>query len=107
MEEVTLMARLNAANERLTELQSAANRSEDGKGEQVFTKALLDELKKFRDERAEAQERLREVRRNLRQDKERLGSSLFAINTFLVPLLLIVGGILWYARQSGKGRASS
>ena len=100
------MARLNAANERLSELQSAASRGEEGgKGEQVFTKALLDELKKFRDERAEAQERLREVRKNLRQDKERLGSSLFAINTFLVPLVLIICSVFWYARQAG--RASS
>ena len=108
MEEVTLMARLNAANERLSQLQSSASGGEEGgKGEQVYTKALLDELKKFRDERAVAQERLREVRRNLRQDKERLGSRLFAIDTFLVPILLIFGSVFWYARQASRARASS
>lgn len=95
-EESALMAKLENANQRLNELQSSMG----GKGgEQVLTKAVMDELKRFRDERQEAQKRLREVRRNLRQDKERLGSSLFALNTFLVPILLVIGTLVTHRQR--------
>lgn len=98
MEEMTLQAQLNAANQRLSQLQSGGEAS--GGGEQLFTSALLDEVKSFREQRAQAQQRLREVRRNLRQDKERLGSWLFAMNTFAVPFALIVLVFAGYRRRT-------
>ena len=84
--------RLQQANQRLTELQSSGPGSgaEASGGNAVFDEAILTEIRKFREERKEAQSRLREVRRNLRADKERLGDVLFMLNTFLMPAILII-----------------
>ncbi len=92
-EEMVLQASLNAANQRLSQLQSGTEKAAEG--ESVLNEAVLAEVKKFREQRADAQHRLREVRRNLRQDKERLGQWLFVLNTFVVPFLLIVGVFVW------------
>ncbi len=103
LEETSLQAKLQSATDRLNQLQSAAGVGDKKRGEaQVLTKDMLDEVKRFREERADAQARLRDVRRNLRQDKERLGSWLFILNTFFVPLLLIVGYVLWQRRPLAK-----
>ncbi len=99
-EELTFQSALNAANSRLSELQEGTKPGT----EQVMNKAILDEVKKLRDERQQAQERLREVRRNLRQDKESLGGWLFVINTFLVPLILILG-VIFTPRKRKKATA--
>lgn len=94
-EEMVLQAQLNAANQRLSEIQSQVGAQVGADSKQVVNKAVLEEIKKFKDQRREAQERLREVRRNLRQDIERLGSNLFFLNTFFVPLLLIFGAAFY------------
>lgn len=101
-EEMTFQSTLNQANSRLTELQEGMKPG----SEQVFNKALLDEVKQLRDERQNAQERLREVRRNLRQDKERLGKILFALNTFLVPSILILSVLLSPKKKSRKASSN-
>ncbi len=103
MEEMSLQATLNGANQRLSQLQAGTDKQ--GK-EQVLTQALLEEVKKIREQRSQAQQRLREVRRNLRQDKERLGEWLFVLNTFAVPLLLIgTVTVMWL--RSGKKKKTS
>lgn len=96
---VVLEAELNNANQRLNQLQSGNEKS----GGQIFNQALLDEIKQFREKRARAQEQLRDLRRELRQDKERLGQWLFVINTFLVPLLLVLGVLFWHNRAQASG----
>lgn len=102
-EEMLLQAKLNGANQRLSQLQAASGGQAGEK--QVITKAVLEEIKKFRDERKDAQQRLREVRRNLRQDIERLGEILFLVNTFLVPLLLIIATLSFFrTRREPKRR---
>ncbi len=104
-EEELLQMRLQQANQRLTELQSSGPGSgaEVGGGNAVFDEAILSEIRKFREERKEAQSRLREVRRNLRADKERLGDVLFMLNTFLVPAILIVVSV--YAAYHSKRKS--
>jgi ABC-type uncharacterized transport system involved in gliding motility auxiliary subunit len=87
-EEMVLQAKLNSATQRLNALQNQTGGQQGGK--QVMSQAVLDEIKQFRDERKQAQDRLREVRRDLRQDIEGLGQTLFLICTFLVPLILIL-----------------
>ncbi len=87
-EEKTFQTTITSANQRLAQIQGGEEGA-DKKKEQVFNSALLDEIKAIREQRAEAQERLREVRKNLRLDKERLGQWLFVLNTFAVPLCLI------------------
>lgn len=105
VEEQRLQAQLQAANQRLSQLQ-AGSAAKNGEKDQVFSDAVLEEIKKFRNERAEAQERLRQVRRNLRADKERLGEVLFLLNTFLVPLLLVVGAIVLYVKREKERRVA-
>ena len=90
-EEMALQAELNGTNARLTELQSKVGA--EGSSKQVLNKVFLDEVKKFKERKLEAQDKLRTVRRNLRQDIEHLGTLLFLVNTFMVPLALILGAI--------------
>jgi ABC-type uncharacterized transport system involved in gliding motility auxiliary subunit len=99
-EEMSLQAELNGANARLTELQSKT--ASDGGSKQVVNKAILDEIKKFKDRKLQAQEQLRAVRRNLRQDIERLGTMLFLANTFMVPLALILGTLTYSSLKKKK-----
>ena len=103
-EEQTLQAKLNEANRRLSELQAGGN-SQEGKA--VFSEAILDEVKRFRSEKGEAQSRLREVRRNLRQDKERLGNILFLLNSFLVPAVLIAMTLYKSLNRSRRKKSSA
>ena len=103
-EELVLEAKLNGANQRLNALQN--QQSQPG-SKQVFSSAVLDEIKKFREERKEAQDRLREVRRDLRQDIEGLGQRLFFICTFLVPLILIFASVfIAYKNHSSRRKVN-
>ncbi len=96
-EEQRFQAALNQANQRLSELQSGVQ----GKGSEatIMNKALLSEIESLREEKRIVQQRLREVRRALREDKERLGNVLFVGNTFFVPLVLILIAILYSFRR--------
>lgn len=98
-EEMRLQAKLNNANQRLQKLQGSAR-----EGEQVFGKAVLQEIQKFREERIEAQKRLREVRRNIRQEKESLGTVLFLLNTFFIPLVLVVLSVCYAVMRNKRRR---
>jgi uncharacterized coiled-coil DUF342 family protein len=92
---MTLQAELNAANQRLSELQSKADSN------QILSKAVIEEIQNFKANRRDAQKRLREVRKNLRQDIEGLGQRLFLLNTFLVPVLLVLLAVgLSYRKES-------
>ncbi len=103
-EEERLKAKLNQANLRLSQLQSGSSQS----GELVgFNNEMLEEIEQYRNERKEAQKRLREVRRNLREDKERLGNRLFLANTFIVPVILIFLSIFMYRRRGIGKRTRS
>jgi len=99
-EELQLQAELDQANARLNELQSVAGQGSNSK--QVLSDAVLQEIRGFQAKRAETQSRLRKVRGNLRQEIESLGQTLFFINTFLVPLLLIVVSILYFRAKVAR-----
>ncbi len=105
-EEARFQEEVNETNRRLGELQ------EGGKGNKsagmsempnskaaVMDKALLDEIQLLREKKKDAQARLRNVRRSLREDKESLGTKLFLLNSFLVPLLLIIFSVLKLRRK--------
>ncbi|MCB0358961.1 MAG: hypothetical protein KDD44_04980, partial [Bdellovibrionales bacterium] len=85
-EETRLQEKLQQANARLQQLQSTTQG--DGSSA-VFGQALMNEIRAIQAERAETQRRLREVRRQARQEIERLGTVLFLLNTFFVPIVLI------------------
>ncbi len=92
-EEMRLQAELNGANQRLQQLQAGAGKGEGAS--QLYDSALMQEIKKFRDQKASVQRNLRTVRHDLRQGIERLGQILFLINTFAVPIFLILV-YTWY-----------
>ena len=95
-EEEQLKAKLNSANQRLNQLQSAAGQ------DKAFSEEMLAEIKRFREERLETQKNLRKVRRGLREEVEKLGSKLFFMNTFLIPLILIALSFSLVLVRKGK-----
>ncbi len=76
-------------NERLKELEK--KRKESGK--LVLSSELEKEIQRFREQKIRIQHELREVRKTLRADIERLGMILKFINIFLMPLFISFAGI--------------
>ncbi|MCB0320000.1 MAG: Gldg family protein [Bdellovibrionales bacterium] len=97
-EEEEFQAKLNEANQRLSQLQ---NGMDSGGGKQAFSSALLEEMKDLRERKKDAQQKLRDVRRKLREDKEDLGRVLFLVNTFLIPVILVLISVFWYRKKRG------
>ena len=89
-EEANLQQKLVETQQRLSELQTA--KSDDQ--QLVLSAAQKAEIERFRQERFETQRQLTEVRRNLRQNIERLGLALKVGNMAAVPLLVGVFGIV-------------
>jgi ABC-type uncharacterized transport system involved in gliding motility auxiliary subunit len=86
-QERELNQKLNDANRRLSELQQG-----DTKERRILDQAYMAEVKKFREERLSTLKQLREVRRHLREDIERLQSRVVFINVVLAPLLVAIAG---------------
>ena len=97
-EEKQLQEKVDEINRRLQEVQEPGKKT----NRQIINRAIQDEINKYRIEKSNAQKKLREVRRNLRQDKEALGNWLFLINTFLIPLLICCVGIAVYFTKKRK-----
>ena len=104
--EQELIAQLTETERRLVELEE----SNQGDDALVLTDAQRDELVRFRQERVRIGKELREVRRQLRADIERLESWLKFANIGLVPILIgIVGllaGVMQVRRRRGAGAAA-
>lgn len=89
-EEQRLQQRLRETEQRIHAL-----RAETDDRQHVFlTDEQRREIERFREEQSQTQAALREVRKNLREDIERLGLRLKIINIGLVPLMVILGGIM-------------
>lgn len=63
-----------------------------------------EQIKKFRDQETQIRRRLREVRKNLREDIESLGHRLIAINLLATPALVAGFGIFMFRSRSRKER---
>jgi ABC-type uncharacterized transport system involved in gliding motility auxiliary subunit len=75
----------------------------------VLTPQQQAELERFQAERLRVRRDLREVRRGLDVEIERLGTTLKVLNIALVPALLAIGAILLAAlrrRRLAAGRAA-
>lgn len=96
-EELKLMDRLQETQRRLGELQTAR----DDQQQVVLTPEQAAEIEKFRQIRFETQRELKNVRRNLREDIEKLGFQVKAFNMAAVPLLVALFGIVrgWRRRH--------
>ncbi|MCH8264210.1 MAG: ABC transporter, partial [Proteobacteria bacterium] len=84
IEEAELLDRLTETEEALTEL----NQTEDGELIGQITPEIQAEIDQFNAELLDTRRRLRNVQFQLSEDIEQLGSTLKAINTGLVPILL-------------------
>lgn len=89
-EEERLNEKLKAAQARINALQKTKAEGQ----QQILTAEQSAEIKKFREEVFQTQQSLKEVRKNLRRDIERLGTGLKVINIAAVPLLVAVFGIV-------------
>jgi len=89
-EEQALQDKLEATEQRLQELQSA----KDQENLLIITPEQQAELLRFQDEKISIRKALREVRRSLDHNIERLGNWLKIVNILLVPLLLSIAAVV-------------
>lgn len=104
-EEIVLLEKLRAAQQRLAELQAA--KSEDQQF--ILSPAQKQELEEFRAQQFQAQRQLKEVRKNLRSDIESLGLRIKALNIALMPALVAAFGLWhgWRRRRKALGRKTA
>lgn len=89
-EEQALQSKLEETERRLQELQSA----KDQENLLIITPEQQAELLRFQDEKVNIRKALRDVRRSLDRNIERLGNRLKLMNILLVPLLLSVAAVI-------------
>ena len=93
-QEEELNASLNEANSRLQTLQS------EGAGNtKLLNKQIIDEINRVKAERQVIMKQIREVRRQFREGIEGLGNTLFVLNTFAIPLVLVLGCLVIFLRR--------
>jgi ABC-type uncharacterized transport system involved in gliding motility auxiliary subunit len=87
--EENLQQELRTTEQKLNELQARR----DDRNTTILTADQEKEIDRFRKERASIRKQLRQVRRDLDRDIERLGNTLKAINIGLVPLVISIVSI--------------
>ena len=85
-EEAELLERLAESEAALAQL----NQDEDGNPIGQLTPEIQTEIDRFNEEMLETRRRLRDVRFQLTEDIEQLGTNLKAANTALIPILLTI-----------------
>ncbi len=101
-------AKENELQEKVQDLERKLNslqsrRSDEFRG-QVLTAEQMSEIEKFKAERLSYQKKLREVRKNLREDVESLERSLKFINIWLMPLLIAITAIVFHLTRRKRRR---
>jgi len=97
--EKELSSRLESVQQKINELQN-----HEVKGNKVIlSREQLREIENFRKEEAKIRKERRLVRKNLREDIEKLGQKLTFLNVFLVPLLVAIYGTARIMRHSRIG----
>lgn len=97
-EEDSLQSKLSETQSKLREMQGA--RIEGNKI--VLTPEQQSAIDRFRGEESQMRARLREVRKNLREDIESLGRSLALVNLAVVPIGVTIAGGLVFRRRAAK-----
>ena len=101
-EEKLLLSQLEEVQQRLNSLLESAG--EQGQSEVILPPEVQVEIEKFREEERQARRKLREVRKILRQDIERLGQGLLLLNMLLVPLIVGIIGLIVYRLRTRRRR---
>jgi len=101
-EERDLVQKLRRTQRRLAELERAKSENQ----RYIITPEQKREIEKFRREKFETLKKLKQVRRNLRRDIERLGLQIKVANLTIAPLLVIGYGLVraWRRRRRALGR---
>jgi len=97
-QEQELVKKFEETNEKLKALEKQKDTSQKF----VVSEEQEAEIKKFRLEKQRVNKKLKEVRRNLRADIEKLGVFVKFINIFLVPLLVSLVGIVYAVIKRNK-----
>jgi len=89
------------AQQRINELQSQKNQ-----GDQLYlTPEQEEELRKFRSEEVDARKQIRELRKDLRRDKDAIAGSIIRYNIAGVPTIIILIGLGLFAARRARTRA--
>jgi len=101
-EESELLAKLRRTQQRLRQLERAKSENQ----RYIITPEQKREIERFRREKFDTMRRLKQVRRNLRRDIERLGMEVKALNLAAAPALVIAYGLLraWRRARRAAGR---
>lgn len=97
-EEERLQEQLNDVRTKLSELQRTKNKEQ----QLVLSPEQRREIDKFREQQVEVSKRLKEVRKNLRQDIESLGLKLKILNIAAVPFAVALFGLLLGGIRRGR-----
>lgn len=89
--EQELIQQEESTNRKLQELQQQRSDSQN----LILSPEQEAEIVKFKEKRRNIKHELKQVRRNLRADIERLGTALKVMNIFLMPVCVAIGGIGW------------
>ena len=103
VEEAELMSRLSETEASLAQL----NTDEEGNPIGEITTEIQTEIDRFNTELVETRRRLRDVRFQLTEDIEQLGTSLKAANTMLIPILLTIMLLARYYLRTQRRRLSN
>lgn len=87
-EQKDLEEKIQQATQRLNELKRGG-----GNDRRILDQAYSAEVRKIRDERARMRGQLRDIRRHLREDVERLGAVVKFVNIAMIPLLVALVSI--------------
>ena len=100
VEEKQLLSQLDDVQQRLNSLLESAGKQ--GQKEVILPPEVQEEIKEFREEERQARRKLRNVRKILRQDIERLGHGLLLLNMLLVPLIVGIIGVFVYRYRTRR-----
>jgi ABC-type uncharacterized transport system involved in gliding motility auxiliary subunit len=101
-EEQQLSTRLDEVKKKLSQIES---QKPSAREKVILSPEQLAEVQKFRLEEQKTRKALRDVRRLLREDIDRLGNTLLAINLLVVPVLVaLLGFVVIFRRTRRKGR---
>ncbi|MBK1826391.1 GldG family protein [Haloferula rosea] len=89
------------AQQRINELQS-----QKSQGDQLYlTPEQEEELRKFRAEEVDARKQIRELRKDLRRDKDAIAGTIIKYNIAGVPTIIILIGLGLFAARRARTRA--
>ena len=89
--EAELKTKVQELEQKLNSLQSRRDAKTKG---QVLSSEQMAEIESFKEERLLYQKKLREVRKNLREDVERLERNLKFLNIWFMPIVVTMGALM-------------